>query len=103
MEDHPLGSRKASYLAIARSSCGKKGFVSHLADIFRKTAQSGLLRREGMTGGKKEGMGWRHGGSHCLRGEAMTRKTITTPSKVIWKMSEVCAVIERGFARLDGL
>ena len=28
MEDYPLGSLKASYLAIASSSCGKKGSVS---------------------------------------------------------------------------
>ena len=58
MVDHPLGSLKASYLAIARLSCGKKGSVSHLADIFRETMKSGLLRREGMTGGRKRGTGW---------------------------------------------
>ena len=48
--------------------------MSHLADIFPKTAKIGLLRREGMTGGRKQGKGWRQGASHSLRGEINDEK-----------------------------
>ena len=103
MVDHPPGSLKAPYLAIAWSRCGKKGPVSHLADIFRETMKIGLLRREGMAGGKKLGKGGGMESCTASGRKSTTRRTITAPSKGIWKMSKVCAVIERGFAQLDGL
>ena len=56
-----------------------------------------------MTGGKKRGSGWRKEGLTAEGGKSTTSRTITASSKVIWKMSKVCAVIKKGFAQLDGL
>ena len=74
MEDHPLGSQKRHISRLRDRAAVRKDSVFDLADIFRETMKSGLFRREGMTGGRKEGTGWRQGGSHCLRGEINDEK-----------------------------
>ena len=57
MEDHPLGSQKRHISRLRDRAAVRKDSVFDLADIFRETMKSGLLRREGMTGGRKQGKG----------------------------------------------